>query len=191
MMGLIIAGVDEVGRGPIAGPVVAGAVVLNPKKPIAGLRDSKALSAIKRDALDQQIRDKAVAWALGRAEVDEIDQLNILNASLLAMSRAVSALAIRADLALIDGNRLPEVSMPAKWIIKGDSRVAAIQAGAIIAKVARDNEMIALDACFPGYGLAGHKGYPTPQHKAALGVLGLTRHHRKSFEPCKTLLQKR
>ena len=191
MMGLIIAGVDEVGRGPIAGPVVAGAVVLNPKKPIAGLRDSKALSAIKRDALDQQIRDKALAWALGRAEVDEIDQLNILNASLLAMSRAVSALAIRADLALIDGNRLPEVSMPAKSIIKGDSRVAAIQAGAIIAKVARDNEMIALDACFPGYGLAGHKGYPTPQHKAALGVLGLTRHHRKSFEPCKTLLQKR
>ncbi len=191
MMGLIIAGVDEVGRGPIAGPVVAGAVVLNPKKPIAGLRDSKALSAIKRDALDQQIRDKALAWALGRAEVDEIDQLNILNASLLAMSRAVSALAIRADLALIDGNRLPEVSMPAKWIIKGDSRVAAIQAGAIIAKVARDNEMIALDARFPGYGLAGHKGYPTPQHKAALGVLGLTRHHRKSFEPCKTLLQKR
>ena len=191
MMGLIIAGVDEVGRGPIAGPVVAGAVVLNPKKPIAGLRDSKAFSAIKRDALDQQIRDKALAWALGRAEVDEIDQLNILNASLLAMSRAVSALAIRADLALIDGNRLPEVSMPAKWIIKGDSRVAAIQAGAIIAKVARDNEMIALDACFPGYGLAGHKGYPTPQHKAALGVLGLTRHHRKSFEPCKTLLQKR
>lgn len=191
MMGLIIAGVDEVGRGPIAGPVVAGAVVLNPKKPIAGLRDSKALSAIKRDALDQQIRVKALAWALGRAEVDEIDQLNILNASLLAMSRAVSALAIRADLALIDGNRLPEVSMPAKWIIKGDSRVAAIQAGAIIAKVARDNEMIALDACFPGYGLAGHKGYPTPQHKAALGVLGLTRHHRKSFEPCKTLLQKR
>lgn len=191
MMGLIIAGVDEVGRGPIAGPVVAGAVVLNPKKPIAGLRDSKALSAIKRDALDQQIRVKALAWALGRAEVDEIDQLNILNASLLAMSRAVSALAIRADLALIDGNRLPEVSMPAKWIIKGDSRVAAIQAGAIIAKVARDNEMIALDACFPGYGLAGHKGYPTPQHKAALRVLGLTRHHRKSFEPCKTLLQKR
>ena len=191
MMGLIIAGVDEVGRGPIAGPVVAGAVVLNPKKPIAGLRDSKALSAIKRDALDQQIRDKALAWALGRAEVDEIDQLNILNASLLAMSRAVSALAIRADLALSDGNRLPEGSMPAKWIIKGDSRVAAIQAGAIIAKVARDNEMIALDARFPGYGLAGHKGYPTPQHKAALGVLGLTRHHRKSFEPCKTLLQKR
>ena len=191
MMGLIIAGVDEVGRGPIAGPVVAGAVVLNPKKPIAGLRDSKALSAIKRDALDRQIRDEALAWALGRAEVDEIDQLNILNASLLAMSRAVSALAIRADLALIDGNRLPEVSMPAKWIIKGDSRVAAIQAGAIIAKVARDNEMIALDARFPGYGLAGHKGYPTPQHKAALGILGLTRHHRKSFEPCKTLLQKR
>jgi len=186
VIGLMIAGVDEVGRGPIAGPVVAGAVVLDPSRPIVGLRDSKALSESKRSRLSEHIKQDSLAWSLGRAEAHEIDQINILNASLLAMSRALTALKVKVDLALVDGNRLPKLSMPARWLIKGDQRVGAIQAGAIIAKVARDSEMSSLDSIYPGYGFASHKGYPTAKHKIALAALGLTPQHRLSFEPCKS-----
>lgn len=185
---VLVAGVDEVGRGPLAGPVVAAAVILDPARPIAGLADSKKLSEAKREALAPIIRERALAWALGRAEVEEIDTLNILHASLLAMRRAVLALSTAPELALIDGNRCPELPCPAEAVVKGDSRVAAISAASIIAKVARDREMIELDARYPGYGLAGHKGYPSPAHLAALEQLGVTPIHRRSFAPVRKLL---
>jgi ribonuclease HII len=188
MMGLTIAGLDEVGRGPIAGPVVAAAVVLNRAAPIAGLRDSKALSEPKRRQFDLLIRERSTTWALGRAEVDEIDRMNILQASLLAMQRAFQQLRPDIELALVDGNRLPELSCPAEFLIKGDQRVGAIQAASILAKVARDAEMCALDETFPGYGFAQHKGYPTQAHLKALSDYGLTPHHRLSFGPCKALV---
>lgn len=187
--GLIwVAGVDEVGRGPLAGPVVAAAVILDPARPIEGLADSKKLSEAKREALAPLIRERALAWALGRAEVEEIDAINILHASLLAMRRAVLALHIAPEFALIDGNRCPELPCVSEAVVKGDSRVAAISAASIIAKVARDHEMIALDALYPGYGLAGHKGYPSPAHLAALERLGVTPIHRRSFAPVRRLL---
>lgn len=185
---VLVAGVDEVGRGPLAGPVVAAAVILDPARPIAGLADSKKLSEAKREALAPIIRERALAWALGRAEVEEIDTLNILHASLLAMRRAVLALSTAPELALIDGNRCPELPCPAEAVVKGDSRVAAISAASIIAKVARDREMVELDAQYPGYGLAGHKGYPSPTHLAALERLGVTPIHRRSFAPVRRLL---
>lgn len=185
---VLVAGVDEVGRGPLAGPVVAAAVILDPARPIAGLADSKKLSEAKREALAPIIRERALAWALGRAEVEEIDTLNILHASLLAMRRAVLALSTAPELALIDGNRCPELPCPAEAVVKGDSRVAAISAASIIAKVARDREMVELDAHYPGYGLAGHKGYPSPAHLDALERLGVTPIHRRSFAPVRRLL---
>ncbi|HFQ91460.1 MAG TPA: ribonuclease HII [Chromatiales bacterium] len=180
---VLVAGVDEAGRGPLAGPVIAAAVILDPAQPIAGLDDSKKLSAARRERLDGEIREKALAWALGRAEVEEIDRINILQASLLAMRRAVLALDPAPEHALIDGNRCPELPCPAEPVIGGDAKVAAIGAASILAKVARDREMIELDARFPGYGLAQHKGYPSKAHLQALERLGPTPIHRRSFAP--------
>jgi len=184
-----VAGVDEVGRGPLAGPVVAAAVILDPARPIEGLADSKALSAARRDVLAEQIRERALAWALGRAEHEEIDRINILQASLQAMRRAVLALTQTPDFALIDGNRCPQLPCPAQAIVKGDSTVAAISAASILAKVTRDAEMTQLDSVYPGYGFASHKGYPTKTHLAALASLGVTPIHRRSFGPVKKVLQ--
>ena len=185
----LVAGVDEVGRGPLAGPVVAAAVILDPARPIAGLADSKALTEKRREALFDEIRAKALCWALGRAEVEEIDALNILQATMLAMRRAVLALDPAPQHALIDGNRCPDLPCSAEAIIKGDGTVAVISAASIIAKVSRDREMAALDIEYPGYGLAGHKGYPTRAHLAALAELGVTPIHRKSFAPVRRLLE--
>jgi ribonuclease HII len=182
------AGVDEVGRGPLAGPVVAGAVILDSERPIAGLRDSKRLSARRRSELADQIRDRALAWALGRAEVEEIDALNILRASHVAMQRAVAALAVAPEFVLVDGNLTPEFAVPAVAIVGGDDRVGAISAAAIIAKVARDEEMVALAARYPGYGLDQHKGYPTPAHLRALERQGASPAHRRSFAPVRRAL---
>ena len=188
--GRLLAGVDEVGRGPLAGPVVAAAVILDPRFPIAGLADSKCLSEQRREQLAGEIRAHALAWALGRAEVEEIDRINILQASLLAMQRAVQALDPQPDYALIDGNRCPQLGCPAEAVIKGDARIAAISAASIIAKVARDQEMREMDACYPGYGLAGHKGYPSKAHLEALQRLGVTPMHRRSFGPVRRLLDR-
>ncbi len=188
--GRLLAGVDEVGRGPLAGPVVAAAVILDPRFPIAGLADSKCLSEQRREQLAGEIRAHALAWALGRAEVEEIDRINILQASLLAMQRAVQALDPQPDYALIDGNRCPQLGCPAEAVIKGDARIAAISAASIIAKVARDQEMREMDACYPGYGLAGHKGYPSKAHLEALQRLGVTPIHRRSFGPVRRLLDR-
>lgn len=184
-----IAGVDEVGRGPLAGPVVAAAVILDPARPIAGLADSKVLSEQKREELVILIRERAIAWAVGRAEIEEIDQINILQASLLAMRRAVLALSPQPEFALIDGNRCPALPCPAEAIIKGDATVAAISAASILAKVSRDQEMVELDQQYPGYGFASHKGYPTKAHLAALSALGITPIHRRSFGPVKKYVQ--
>ncbi len=184
-----VAGVDEVGRGPLAGPVVTAAVILDPARPIDGLADSKALTERRREALFDEIREKALCWALGRAEVEEIDALNILQATMLAMRRAVLALDPAPQHALIDGNRCPELPCSAEAIIKGDGTVAVISAASILAKVSRDREMVTLDAQYPGYGLAGHKGYPTRAHMAALAELGVTPIHRKSFAPVRRLLE--
>ncbi|WP_457673460.1 ribonuclease HII [Thiolapillus sp.] len=182
-------GVDEVGRGPLAGPVVAAAVILDPRRPIVGLDDSKKLTEKRREALYEEIRDKALAWSLGRAEVEEIDRINILQASLLAMQRAVAGLAISPRHALVDGNRLPELPCSAEAIVGGDGRVACISAASIIAKVSRDREMVSLDARYPGYGLARHKGYPTRAHLDALKARGVTDIHRRSFGPVRRLLE--
>jgi ribonuclease HII len=182
-----VAGVDEAGRGPLAGPVIAAAVILDPQRPIAGLRDSKCLSATRREHLYDQIVAGALAWAVGRAEATEIDRINILQATLLAMQRAVNALQPCAEHALVDGNRCPGLNCPARAIIKGDSRVAAISAASIIAKVSRDREMIELDRRYPGYGLAQHKGYPVKAHIQALEALGPTPQHRRSFAPVRRL----
>jgi ribonuclease HII len=183
-----IVGVDEVGRGPLAGPVVTAAVILDPNNPIEGLNDSKKLSEKQREALYPIIKEKALAWAIGRAEVEEIDQINILQATLLAMSRAVEGLSITPDHALVDGNKAPKLTCPVTTVIKGDQKEPAIAAASILAKVTRDREMVDLDTQFPGYGLAKHKGYPTKQHLDALQSLGVTVHHRKSFKPVADLL---
>ncbi|MBD3619936.1 MAG: ribonuclease HII [Chromatiales bacterium] len=185
----LIAGVDEVGRGPLAGPVVAAAVILDPARPIEGLADSKKLSETRREALAEEIREKALAWALGRCEPQEIDRLNILQASLLAMRRAVLALDPAPEHALIDGNRCPELPCTAEAIVKGDATEPAISAASILAKVVRDQEMVALDRAFPDYGFAGHKGYPTADHLAALQRVGPCAHHRQSFAPVRRLLE--
>ncbi len=186
----ITCGVDEVGRGPLAGPVVAAAVILDPRKPIAGLADSKKLSEKKRNELNEIIRENALSWSIARADVDEIDQLNILHASLLAMRRAVEQLPVTPEHALIDGNKIPEgLFCTAQAIVGGDSLVECISAASIIAKVERDNEMFELDALYPGYGLARHKGYPTKMHRQALQDLGITEIHRKSFGPVKRLVK--
>ena len=183
----LVAGVDEVGRGPLAGPVVAAAVILDPARPIEGLADSKKLSEKRREVLAQVIREQALCWALGRAEVEEIDHLNILQASLLAMQRAVAALQPRAEFALIDGNRCPRLACPAEAVIKGDDRVPVISAASVIAKVARDHEMVELDQCYPGYGFAKHKGYPTKAHIESLQRLGVTDIHRRTFGPVRKI----
>lgn len=184
-----VAGVDEVGRGPLAGPVVAAAVILDPDQPIEGLADSKALSESRREKLAIVIRERAIAWAIGRAEHEEIDQINILQASLLAMRRAVLGLIPQPEYALIDGNRCPSLPCKAEAIVKGDATVAAISAASILAKVSRDQEMVALDTTYPGYGFASHKGYPTRVHLQALATLGITPIHRRSFGPVKKYLQ--
>ena len=184
----LIAGVDEVGRGPLAGPVLAAVVILDPARPIHGLADSKVLSPARREELSAQIKARALAWALGRAEVEEIDRLNILHASLLAMERAVAALALVPTRVLVDGNRRPRGLPHAEPIIGGDATVPAISAASIVAKVARDAELDALDAVHPGYGLARHKGYPTPAHLAALAEHGPSACHRRSFGPVRRLL---
>ena len=184
-----LAGVDEVGRGPLAGDVVAAAVILDPEDPIAGLDDSKKLTAQCREALALEIRCRAVAWALGRASVAEIDSLNILQASLLAMHRAVDALDTAPVMVLVDGNRLPRWPYRSEPIVGGDGRVPAIAAASILAKVQRDAEMVALEESYPGYGLARHKGYPTREHLEALKRLGVTPMHRRSFGPVRDLLE--
>lgn len=186
---MFIAGVDEVGRGPLAGAVVAAAVILDPKKPIEGLADSKILSEKKRNELNLEIREKALCWSLGRAEVEEIDDINILQASLLAMKRAVEGLSIRPDHVKIDGNKRIDMDISMETIIKGDSKVAAISAASIIAKVSRDKEMTELDLLHPEYGFASHKGYPTKQHREALIKHGVLSHHRKSFKPVRDALE--
>ncbi|WP_061288100.1 ribonuclease HII [Azotobacter vinelandii] len=184
----LVAGVDEVGRGPLCGAVVTAAVILDPERPILGLNDSKKLSEARREALSEEIREKALAWCIARAEVEEIDRLNILHATMLAMRRAVEGLAVTPRLALIDGNRCPELAVPCAPVIKGDAQVPAIAAASILAKVARDREMLVLDALYPGYGLARHKGYPTAVHLEALARLGPTPIHRRSFAPVRELL---
>ncbi|MEJ2691664.1 MAG: ribonuclease HII [Candidatus Thiodiazotropha sp.] len=184
-----IAGVDEVGRGPLAGPVVAAAVILHPEHPIEGLNDSKKLSEKRREALDLEIRERALCWALGRAEPQEIDRINILQASLMAMQRAVAALTTQPELALVDGNRAPQLACSVRTIVGGDASEPVISAASIIAKVARDREMVEMDLRYPGYGLAQHKGYPTRQHLEALNRLGVSEIHRRSFGPVQRLLK--
>ncbi len=185
----LIAGADEVGRGPLAGAVVAAAVILDPERPITGLADSKKLSEKRREKLELEIKERALCWALGRAEVEEIDHLNILHASLLAMKRAIEALEPKAEYALIDGNRCPELACDAQAVIGGDNLVPVISAASILAKVARDREMVALDLQYPGYGLARHKGYPTKVHMEALKAIGVSPIHRRSFAPVRRLLE--
>jgi len=184
----LVAGVDEVGRGPLVGAVVTAAVILDPARPIKGLADSKALSEKRRLALFDEIVEKALSWSLGRAEPEEIDRLNILHATMLAMQRAVTGLSVVPEYVLIDGNRCPLLPMPSLAVVKGDSRVAEISAASILAKVTRDREMIELDAHFPQYGFAQHKGYPTALHLERLAEHGATEHHRRSFAPVKRSL---
>lgn len=184
-----IAGTDEVGRGPLAGEVVAAAVILDPATPIPGLNDSKKLSDKQRQQLVILIKERALALAIGRSSVMEIDNLNILQASLLAMRRAVEALPLRPQLVYVDGNHLPDWRYKSKAIVRGDAKIPAIAAASVLAKVTRDREMEALDSLYPGYGLAKHKGYPTKQHLEALAKLGPSPIHRKSFAPVSALLR--
>jgi len=183
-----IAGVDEAGRGPLAGPVIAAAVILDPEQPVRGLADSKSISEKKREKLALEIMLKARAWAIARADVHEIDELNILQASLLAMCRAVSMLKIKPARVLVDGDHCPQIDLPVEAIIKGDCSVPAISAASIIAKVARDREMRDMDHEYPGYGFAAHKGYPTRAHIEALKQLGVCAIHRRTFAPVRNLL---
>lgn len=183
-----LAGVDEVGRGPLAGDVVAAAVILDPQWPIEGLRDSKKLSAARRVELAALIKERALAWSVARASVAEIDEINILQASLLAMHRAVQALDPQPDYVLVDGNRLPRWDYASEPVVKGDDRVPAIAAASILAKVQRDAELVALEQQYPGYGFAAHKGYPTAAHLQALQTLGVTPFHRRSFAPVKKII---
>ena len=187
---MIIAGVDEAGRGPLAGPVVAAAVILDPLRPIGGLADSKTLSAGKRDSLAVIIKQTALSWAIAEASVEEIDELNILQATLLAMQRAVSGLSMRPDEVLVDGNRLPVLAMPAQAIIKGDSKIAAISAASILAKVARDKLMDEYHRQYPDFAFQLHKGYGTRQHLAEIEKFGFLGVHRKTFNPVKSLIIK-
>lgn len=185
----LIAGVDEVGRGPLVGAVVTAAVILDPANPITGLNDSKKLSEKKRLLLVDEIKAKALSWNLGRAEVHEIDALNILHATMLAMERAVAGLQIRPEWVLIDGNRVPDgLKGRATAVVKGDSLVPEISAASILAKVARDAEMTALHQLHPQYNFAGHKGYPTAEHLAAIQQYGILAEHRRSFRPVRELL---
>ena len=187
-MRVLAAGVDEAGRGPLAGPVVAAAVILDPDRPIAGLADSKVLSPATRERLAASIKRRAFAWAIGQSCPDEIDRINILQATLLAMQRAVAALPCVPGHVLVDGNRCPALPCPATAIVKGDSRVPVISAASIIAKVSRDHEMLYWDALYPAYGFRSHKGYPTRQHLQRLAEAGPCPCHRRSFAPVRIAL---
>jgi len=188
-LSILICGVDEAGRGPLAGPVSAAAVILDPANPIPGLNDSKKLSEKQRDKLALLIRERALAWAVAYASVEEIDRLNILQATLLAMQRAVQALSIQPQQVLVDGLYCPQTGIPSEAIVKGDSKVAAISAASILAKTDRDALMLQLDAQYPQYGFSIHKGYPTAAHLAALRAHGASEVHRKSFKPVRELLR--
>ena len=185
----LLCGVDEAGRGPLAGAVFAAAVVLDPRRPIRGLADSKVLAEAVREKLAGRIRERAIAWAVASASVQEIDAINILQASLLAMRRAVEALGMEPDEVCVDGLYTPDVAFKCRAIVRGDSLVRAISAASILAKTARDAEMTELDQRYPGYGFANHKGYCTPEHVAALKLFGPCEIHRRSFEPVRVLLQ--
>ncbi|SEA93825.1 ribonuclease HII [Alkalimonas amylolytica] len=185
----LLCGVDEVGRGPLIGAVVTAAVILDPSKPIAGLTDSKKLSEKKRRLLATEIQQKALCWSLGRAEPAEIDQLNILHATMLAMQRAVAGLAVLPEWVLIDGNRCPQLPVPASAVVKGDSKVAEISAASILAKVARDEEMHLLHQRYPEFGFDRHKGYPTADHLTAIQQFGVLPEHRRSFKPVQQQLE--
>ena len=179
----LICGVDEAGRGPLAGPVVAAAVILDPRQPIDGLNDSKKLTAARRETLAVEIREKALAWAVAEASVEEIDRLNILQASLLAMQRAVSGLSLVPEKALVDGNKCPVLACPVEAIVGGDGKLAAIAAASILAKTVRDAQMQELHVLYPQYGFDRHKGYPTALHLAALREHGISPVHRRSYGP--------
>ena len=187
----LVAGVDEAGRGPLAGPVVAAAVILDDENPIEGLADSKQLTERARERLFDEIRAKALCCSIAEASVDEIDTLNILQATLLAMRRAVEGLRLRPAKVLVDGNRLPVLRVPAEAIVQGDARVQAISAASILAKVHRDRLCLALHEAHPQYGFAAHKGYATPEHLEALREHGPCRHHRRSFAPVREALEAR
>ena len=184
----LICGVDEAGRGPLAGPVVAAAVILDPRQPIDGLNDSKKLTAARREMLAVEIREKALAWAVAEASVQEIDRINILQASLLAMQRAVSGLSLMPEKALVDGNKCPVLACPVEAIVGGDGKLAAIAAASILAKTVRDVLMQELHACYPQYGFDRHKGYPTALHLAALREHGISPVHRRSYGPVAQLM---
>lgn len=186
--GALVCGVDEAGRGPLAGAVFAAAVILDERRPVSGLNDSKKLSAKKREQLTLEIKEKALAWAVARAEVEEIDCINILQASLLAMRRAVESLALKPTEVLVDGNRCPDLTMPTRAIVRGDASVAQIAAASILAKTARDADMLLLHGTYPHYGFDRHKGYPTADHLEALRCHGVSPIHRRSFGPVSILL---
>lgn len=188
--GHLAAGVDEVGRGPLAGDVVTAAVILDPAQPIDGLNDSKKLSEKKRERLFDEIQQKALSWSIARCTVAEIDELNILQASLLAMKKAIETLSVQPEHVWVDGNKIPQWHYSAEAVVKGDSRVAAIAAASILAKVTRDREMVAFDNEYPGYGFAAHKGYPTKVHMEALSTLGVTPIHRRSYAPVQKILNR-
>ncbi len=184
-----VAGVDEVGIGPLAGSVVACAVILDPQRPIEGLGDSKTLSEKRRIVLAAEINERALSVSIGRASVDEIDQLNVLQASHLAMQRALAGLSVTPDHVLVDGNKVPEVPYSIEAIVQGDKTVAAISAASIVAKVTRDAELMALAEAYPGYGFESHKGYPTAQHRKALKLLGPCPAHRRSYAPVRAAIE--
>ncbi|CAN5173360.1 ribonuclease HII [soil metagenome] len=187
---LRLCGVDEAGRGPLAGPVVAAAVILDPKRPIRGLADVKLLTAERREVLATRIRDRAIAWSVALATVEEIDRINILHASMLAMKRAIDALATTPELVIVDGNRLPHTCLPARAIVDGDALEASISAASILAKVARDSMLDRLHDEHPHYGFCRHRGYGTPEHLAALERHGAIVHHRRSFAPVRFVLDR-
>ncbi len=187
----LAAGVDEAGRGPLAGPVCAAAVILDPEKPIAGLNDSKKLSAKKREALEAEIKEKALAWSIAWGSVEEIGRINILQSAMAAMKRAVDGLGLKPDFVLVDGNRLPKLDMPAEAIVKGDEKVPAISAASILAKTARDRLMTELAQMYPGYGFEANAGYGTKRHVEAIRALGPTPVHRMTFEPLKSMFAKK
>lgn len=189
MTSSLVCGVDEAGRGPLAGAVFAAAVILDPNRPIAGLADSKKLSEKKRDFLAGEIKEKALAWSIASCTADEIDQINILQASLLAMKRAVESLSLVPDEVLIDGLHCPKLTIPMQAIVKGDSKEASISAASILAKTARDAELYQLDIEYPQYGFAKHKGYPTPLHIQMLELHGVLPIHRKTYAPVRRLLE--
>jgi len=187
---ILVAGVDEAGRGPLAGPVFAAAVILDPQRPISGLADSKTLSESKRDSLYSLIKESALSWSIAQASVEEIDERNILQATLLAMQRAVNGLHIQPDEVLVDGNRLPNLTMPAQAIVKGDSKIQAISAASILAKVERDKLMVDYHQHYPDFAFHVHKGYGTKQHVAEIEQFGFLEVHRRTFNPVKTMLMR-